>query len=483
MNRAVRGADGVPGHVVAQQPARQAAAQSESGFPAAATAGTPGPPRRRRRPGRRPRARPGCQGGHPGQLEPFPADGRGRGSRPARAATAAPGPRRATAGRRRSRGPRPVPAPHATRRLPPPERHVHRDERPAPRTSAATGRERQRRDEQERTHPETGRRQEARPAIQRDGALEGHQGADEPEHQQHPVHLRQPVHAQRSGRPNSIRAASRPASSAMPPGSRSSRRPSRRRGRSGRAPASRRGAATGRCAVRSTIVASPPDPGRVQVQRARAGFGEGQQGRGLRIAVPALQRSPDDAEVHLADDLRVLPGGVQQRAATQRDGGRRRVGLRREAEAVEEIDHAVAGVGVRLRVRADGGQGRTPFPAGGQPFGGRIGGVPCEVTGEGRGESGVVADTGVRLEQVGGGRVAPRRPAAAAAWACSRVARPCATSASRCSRAVLGWTPSSSARPAIVRGPAERCSRSRTVPRGPDRAGRAEARTGAGPSA
>ena len=53
----------------------------------------------------------------------------------------------------------------------------------------------------------------------------------------------------------------------------------------------------------------PPGQGGVQVQAARAGFGEGQQGGRLGISAGVLQRSPDDPEVRYFRDPFVVRDG------------------------------------------------------------------------------------------------------------------------------------------------------------------------------
>ena len=83
-----------------------------------------------------------------------------------------------------------------------------------------------------------------------------------------------------------------------------------------------------------------------QTQTAGAGLGERHQVGALRITSEDVHGAADDAQVHLADNLRVPLRGIQQGAATQRHRGDGRVRRRIEPEILEQADDLPPGRGV-----------------------------------------------------------------------------------------------------------------------------------------
>jgi hypothetical protein len=68
------------------------------------------------------------------------------------------------------------------------------------------------------------------------------------------------------------------------------------------------------------------------LQSAGARLGERHDRGALRVATKNIHGTPDDPQVHLADDLWVSLGGIQQRATPQHHGADRLIRHRVETQ-------------------------------------------------------------------------------------------------------------------------------------------------------
>ena len=247
-----------------------------------------------------------------------------------------------------------------------------------------------------------------------------------------------------AGRSSRISAASSPASSAIPAGMISSPRAAGgRRGTVGAV----RVAGSARVVMRSLRwvarwvarwwpVGGPLAGGRHggscgglvgrsagQVQQAGAGLGERVQVHPGVVGAVLRHRAAGDAEVHRADHVGVLLGGLEQRAPGQPQGAVAVVGTRVEPHPVEHRGDLAAGAGPGRRLGRLGGLCRAsgqvvaPLGAGGDGVTGRVGAVPVQGDGECGRQPGVLG----HLVGAGGRAVEPGGPAAAGGGCCLAV--------------------------------------------------------------